>query len=195
MALALLLVVVVLVRATVKHRAAVSTRKLVVAPGTVLRAASRELSAVQAASQQDGWSGELAGRAAAALRLAGAVALARPVGQRPASRDATASEGQVAIRRGFRGKQIMLSAAITPHSVQRNGRRSGATGLWEGISQTLATFSAVRYSRNGAPDATALDTALAEGQDLIRRLRRHQLMRFGRTTPTAVETAKQTWAR
>lgn len=193
--LALLLIVVVLVRATVRHRVAISTRKLIVAPGTVLRAASRELSAVQAASQQTGWNGDLAGRAASALRLAGAVALARPVGQRPAARDATAGEGQVAIRRGFRGKQIMLSAAITPQEAQRNGGQSGVTALWEGISQTLATFSAVRYSRNGTPDGTALDAALAEGQDLIRRLRRYQLIRFGRATQTAVETAKQTWAR
>jgi hypothetical protein len=195
LALALLLIVVVLVRATVKQRAAAATRKLVVAPGTVLRAASRELSAVHAASQQDGWNGELAGRAAAALRLAGAVALARPVGQRPAARDAAAGEGQIAIRRGFRGKKIMLSASVTPHTVQRNGRRSGGAGLWEGISQTLATFSAVRYSRNGTPDGPALDAALAEGQDLVRRLRRYQLIRFGRATPTAAETAKQTWAR
>jgi hypothetical protein len=195
MALALLLVVVVLVRATVKHRAAVSTRKLVVAPGTVLRAASRELSAVQEASQREGWSGELAGRAASALRLAGAVALARPVGQRLAERDAAAGEGQIAIRRGFRGRKIMLSASVTPHTVQPNGSRSGAAGLWEAISQTLATFSALRYSRNGTPDGTALDAALAEGQDLIRRLRRYQLIRFGRGTPTAAETTKQTWAR
>ena len=194
LALAVLLVVLVVVRATVKHRAAASTRKFVVTPGTVLRAASRELSAVQEASQRDGWNGELAGRAASALRLAGAVALARPVGQRLAERDATAGEGQIAIRRGFRGKKTMLSASVTPHTVQRNGSR-GAAGLWEGISQTLATFSAVRYSRNGTPDGAALDAALAEGQDLIRRLRRYQLTRFGRAAPTATETAKQTWAR
>jgi hypothetical protein len=194
LALALLLIVMVLVRATVKHRAAASTRKLVVAPGTVLRAASRELSAVQAASQ-GGWNGELAGRAATALRLAGAVALSRTVSQRPAARDSTAGEGQIAIRRGFRGKKIMLSAAVTPHTVQRKGHRNGATGLWEGIRETLATFSVVRYSRNGTPDGTALDAALAEGQDLIKRLRWYQLTRFGRTTPAAAETAKQTWAR
>ena len=228
LALAVLLVVVVLVRAAVKQRAAAATRKLVVSPAAVLRAASRELAAVQGATQQDGWNGELAGRAASALRLAGAVALARPVSQRLAARDAIAGEGQLAIRRGLRGKKILLSASVTPNTnggPAKAGRYlNGASALWPGISQTLGTFSAVRYSRpstlrepqgrpepsrgttgsgrpepaegrNGAPDAAALDAALAEGQDLIRRLRRYQLIRFGRPVSTTTETSVQTWAR
>ena len=190
--LAVLLVVVALVRATVKRRTRTAARKLVVSPGTVLRAASRELSAVHAASQRDGWSGELAGRAAAALRLAGAVALSRPVGQRPVGRDVKATEGQIAIARGLRGRKIMVSAAVTPGTAVRNG---SATLLWDGISQTLAIFSAERYSRNGAPDGTALDAALAEGQDLVRRLRRYKLVRFGRSPSASAETTKQTWER
>ena len=205
LALAVLLVVVVLVRAAVKQRAAAATRKLVVSPAAVLRAASRELAAVHGATERDGWNGELAGRAAAALRLAGAVALARPVSQRLAARDATAGEGQVAIRRGLRGKKILLSASVTPNTSNRlrqgfggqdgERHRNGASALWPGISQTLATFSAVRYSRNGTPDSTALDAALAEGQDLIRRLRRYQLIRFGRPVSMTKETSIQTWAR
>jgi hypothetical protein len=194
LALALLLVVVVLVRATVKHRATAATRKLVVSPGSVLRAASRELSAVRAASERGGWNGDLAGRAAAAMRLAGAVALSKSVGQRPAVRGAAAGEGQIAIGHGLRGKQIMLSAAVTPGTVARNAT-SASSALWDGIGQTLAIFSAVRYSRNGTPDGTALDAALAEGQDQVRRLRRYQLTRFGRSTKAAGETAKQTWER
>src|SRR5207237_650000 len=93
-----------------------------------------------------------------------------------AARDAIAGEGQLAIRRGLRGKKILLSASVTPNTnggPAKAGRYlNGASALWPGISQTLGTFSAVRYSRNGAPDAAALDAALAEGQDLIRRLRR-----------------------
>src|SRR5204862_830073 len=78
LALALLLIVVVLVRATVSRRATSAVRVRTVSPAFVLRAASRELSAVKSAAQQDGWNPELAGRAATALRLAGAIALRKP---------------------------------------------------------------------------------------------------------------------
>src|SRR4051812_26259945 len=142
LALAVLLAIVVLVRGTVKRRAAAAVRTRVVSPALVLRAASRELSAVKSAAQRDGWSGDLAGRAATALRLAGAVALGKPVGQVESGRDVTPSEGQIALRSGWRGGKILLSSAVT--AATRNGRSSP---LWEGLGQTLGTFTAVRYSR------------------------------------------------
>jgi hypothetical protein len=157
----------------------------------VLRAASRELAAVKSATQQDGWSGDLAGRAAAALRLAGAVALGKSVSQREAERGVAATEGQIAVRRGLRGRKMVLSSAVTSGMVSSNG----PAAIWDGISQTLRTFTAIRYTRNGTPDATALDAALAEGQDLVRRLWRHQLVRLGKTKAHASESAKPTWAR
>ena len=88
----------------------------------------------------------------------------------------------------------MLSAAVTPGTVARHATPA-SSDLWDGIGHTLAIFSAVRYSRNGTPDGTALDAALAEGQDQVRRLRRYQLTRFGRSTKAPGETAKQTWER
>jgi hypothetical protein len=191
LALALLLLVVVTVRTTVKHRAASAVKKRAVSPTLVLRAASRELAAVKSAAQSDGWNGELAGRAAAALRLAGAIALRRPVSQREALRGAAPSEGQIAIRHGLRGRKIVLSSAVTSDAL--NG--PAANAIWSGISQTLGVFTAVRYSKNGTPDATALDTALAEGQDLVRRLRRNVLLRLTRSRSNIPEPAKPTWAR
>jgi hypothetical protein len=188
--LALLLIVVVLVRATVKRRATAAVRRRTVSPAFVLRAASRELSAVKSLSQQDGWSGDLAGRAATALRLAGAVALRRPVGEHDAVRGAAAAEGQIATRRGWQRKTIVLSSAVT--AAARNGASSP---IWDGISQTLGTFSSFRYSRAGVADGTALDAALAEGQDLVRRLWRRQLVRMGKQRPHASEHTKPTWAR
>jgi hypothetical protein len=188
--LALLLIAVVAVRATAKRRATAAVRKRTVSPAFVLRAASRELSAVKSAAAQDGWSGDLAGRAATALRLAGAIALRKPVGQYEAARATRAAEGQIAMRRGWRGRKIVLSSAVTAGS--RNG---AASPMWDGISQTLGTFSSLRYSRTGAADAVALDTALAEGQDLVRQLWRRQLFRRGKTAPHASEHTKPTWAR
>src|SRR6185436_11680939 len=92
--LSALVAVLLLVRTAVKRRTAVAVRQRVLSDGAVLRAASGELARVRKASEGDGWNGELAGRAAAALRLAGAVALNRPVGQREVPRNATPAEGQ-----------------------------------------------------------------------------------------------------
>ena len=86
--LAGLMAVMLVARAAVKRRRRRRRAQRTVSPVAVLGAASRELGAVQAASQRDGWSSDLAGRAAAALRLAGAVALSRPVSQKEVDRNA-----------------------------------------------------------------------------------------------------------
>jgi hypothetical protein len=196
--LAGLMALMLLARAAVKRRASVATRHRTVSPVTVLQAALRELSAVRGESQRDGWNGELAGRAAAAMRLAGAIALSRPVSQKEVDRHTPPSEGQIAAPPGLatlRGKTTMLSAAVTPDSAQSNGSTRAAE-LWRTVSQSLGAFTAARYTRNGAVDGTALDAALAEGEDAIKRLRVRQVLRFGRTKPhTEIAGARQTWAR
>jgi hypothetical protein len=191
LALALLLIVIVVVRTTIRRRVTAIARKRLLSPALVLRAASGELSSVKSAAQQDGWSSDTAGRAAAALRLAGAVALGSPVSQWEAGRGAVPGEGQIALRKGWRGRRIMLSSAVTPAASAHPD--SGA--IWAGISQTLGTFTAVRYSRDPKTDGTALDAALADGQDLVKRLWRHRLMRLGRAKSHASESTKPTWAR
>lgn len=189
-AVALLLIVVVFVRAAVTRRATSAVSTHTVSPVFVLRAASRELSSVKSSVREEGWSGDLAGRAASALRLAGAVALRKPVSQRLVARDVAASEGQIAMGRGWRAGKILLSSAVTAGTL--NG---AASPIWSSLSQTLGTFSSLRYSRAGTPDATTLDAALAEGQDLVKRLWRTQLFRMGKTAPLPSERTKPTWAR
>jgi hypothetical protein len=197
--LSALMAALVIARAAVKRRASVAARHRVLSPGAVLRAAGRELGAVRAASQREGWNGDLAGRAAAALRLAGAVALARPFSQKDVDRDTLRTEGQVPAAPSLRsliGKKMMLSAAVTPGTV--NGKPS-ASPAWDSLSQSLGAFSAARYSRpstNGEIDGVALDTALAAAQDSVRRLRFAQWRRFGRSRGASkVEATRQTWAR
>ncbi len=196
--LAALMAVLLLARAAVKRRAAVATRHRLVSPGGVLRAASRELGSIRSASRE-GWNSDLAGRAASALRLAGAVALSRPVGQKEVERDAPPSEGQIPAApslRGFRGKKLMLSASVTPGMAAANGKPAKSSPAWESLSRTLGVFTAARYSRTGEVDGTALDAALAEGQDSLRRLRLSQWRRFGRSRRQAEsEAARPTWAR
>lgn len=203
--LAGLMAVLVLARAAVRRRVSVASRHRTVSPGGVLRAASHEIGAVRAALGQDGWTRELAGRAASALRLAGAVALSRPVGQKEVERGAQPSEGQVPAVRGLpylrdlpyrKGRTMMLSAAVTPGTTALNGGSAGSLPVWEALRQPLGAFSAVRYSRNGDINGTALDAALAEGEHAVRRLRMLQWRRLGRSRRGAEsEGPRPIWAR
>jgi hypothetical protein len=165
----------------------------------VLRAASRELGAVRSASQSGGWTSELAGRAAGAIRLAGAVALSRPVSHSEVGRDTPPTEGQVVAAPGFgllRGRKTVMSASVTPDTTALHGASASAAELWRPLSQTLRAFSAARYSRDAGVDGTALDVALAEGQHAISRLRFAVWRRFGRPRRhTETASARQTWAR
>jgi hypothetical protein len=202
------MVVMLLARAAVRRRASTAARHRTVSSMTVLRSAIRELAAVRTESARAGWTGELAGRAAAAVRLAGAVALSRPVSQKEVDRETPPGEGQVAAPAGLatlRGKVTMLSAAVTPESAVSNGQSPGSTGgrvqgrdaeLWRSISQALGVFTAARYTRNGTLDGTALDSALAESEDAVKRLRVRQVLRFGRRKAQAESLGvRQTWAR
>ncbi|MCM3880233.1 MAG: hypothetical protein ND807_09005 [Vicinamibacterales bacterium] len=201
--LAGLVAILLLARAAVKRRASAMVKQRVVPAGAVLRAASGELARVRKASESDGWNSDLAGRAASALRLAGAVALNRSVSQREVGRGTTLGEGQLMIRRGLRGRRLAVSAGITPGTISVNGAApvgSRARTLWDGISQPLGIFTTVRYSRKGTIDGTSLDHALAEGQDAVKRLRVYQWQRIGRgrglTRRTPGEGGHiQTWAR
>jgi len=197
--LAGLMAVMLVARAAVRRRATTATRQRTLSAFAVVRAASRELGAVQSASQSGGWNGDLSGRAAAALRLAGAVALSRPVSHREVDRATPPTEGQVAAAPGLgtlRGKKVVLSASVTPDMTPLNGSSAASAELWRALSQPLAVFTAARYSRDGGIDSTALDAALSEGRDVVRRLRRSQWRRFGRTTSHAdTASARQTWAR
>ncbi len=192
-----LLLLGVVVRTALRRRAVSVAAPAVVSPALALRAASRELASVESVVRQDGWTGDLAGRAAAALRLAGAVALGQSIGHRLVGREEPVGEGQIAVPRGFGRKKLLLSAATTPArpAMGAAGSNGSHDPIWNGISRTLAALTATRYSRNGAPDAPALDNAVAEGRDLIARLRRQTLLRLRRRTAGAREQPRPTWER
>jgi hypothetical protein len=210
--LAGLLALMLAARAAVRRRATTAVRERAVSPFAVLRASMRELAAVRDGSRQEGWTSDLAGRAASAVRLAGAVALSRPVSQKQVDRTTPLGEGQVPAAPGFealRGKRTILSAAVTPAAASANGHSRNAE-LWQALSHSLEVFTAARYARppagpkngeaapggNGRLDGTALDAALAEGEDAIKRLRIRRILQFGRAKPHAgAGSARQTWAR
>ena len=135
------------------------------------------ISDVAADASRTGWSPDLARRAVAAMRIAGAVALDRPVAQNFVGPDAVEREGQVTVRKGWiRPRRVLLSASVTPKGIAShlgNGRalRANTRVRLESISDALGVFSTASYGRNGKPDSPALDAAVESSKDVIRGLR------------------------
>jgi hypothetical protein len=158
-----------------RNKRGVAVRKLPVP--SVLSGCLDTIKDVAADASRTGWSPDLARRAVAAMRIAGAVALDRPVAQDFVGRDAVEREGQVTVRKGWiRPRRVLLSASVTSKVIAGhlgNGHklRAGTRARLESISEALGVFSAASYGRNGNADAIALDAAIASSKDAIRGLR------------------------
>jgi hypothetical protein len=140
----------------------------------VLSGCLTALRAVKSEVQSGGWTPEAARQGLAALRVAGAEVLGRPVSQLVATRDAPVHEGQLAIPTGWlRRGRALVSAAVTPASLSASS--SGGASLHgrarATADQLSASLTAVAYGRGSAPDATELDAALERGVDAVRKLR------------------------
>ena len=176
-AFAAVLTIFALVRAIghFRSKSAVAVRKLPVP--SVLGGCLDAIREVADDASRTGWSPDLARRAVAAMRIAGAVALDRPVAQDFVGPDAVEHEGQVTVRKGWiRPRRVLLSASVTSKVIAGtlgNGRRlrpASRTRL-ESIAEALGVFSAASYGRNGKADASALDAAVESSKDAIRGLR------------------------
>lgn len=172
--------------------------------GAVLRGCLAEMRRVRAAVARDGWTPELVGRALTSLRIAGAIALGRPLSQTIADRRVSSREGQLALRKGLLGvKRALVSTPVTPDAIGRtlnNGQSYGASteAILVGIQQSLRGFGAARYGRNGHLDATALDAALETGTDAVRRLRIAKLWPIrtaGAVARSAADVRGMVWSR
>ena len=119
-------------------------------PRPILGAVARELSEVQAASR-GGWTPELAGRALAALRIAGTYATGRTVGQRPAKDDEMPLEGVVVVKTLGRGR-VFASGAATGESASLFNT--------SGLSDALRALTVARYGRVEKIDSNS-DEAVA----------------------------------
>jgi len=171
------MVMFLLVRATRQYRTSRVTAVRTLPAPSVLSGCLSALADVAGDAARQGWSPELSRRAAAALRVAGAVALGRPVAQEFAGPDAIERDGQIAIRSGWvRRRRVLLSASITSkviagHLGNGHRMRAGARTRLESMSDALAVLSVASYGRNGTLDAPALDSAVQSGADVIRGLR------------------------
>lgn len=141
----------------------------------ILSAVRAELSAVRRLAQ-DGWTGELAGRAFGALRVAGGYASSRRISQ-TASR-AESHDGQLTVRGGWLwSKRVLVSSAVTSailgdEAAAEHPSPSRRQRL-EALQAALSQLDAVRYGRESgaALDDAALNESLESGLALIRRLR------------------------
>jgi hypothetical protein len=166
-----------LVRATSELRA---KKKGIVKPlpaSSVLSASLATLARVKEDASQAGWTSELSRRAAAALRIAGAVALNRPVTQQFVGPDVAEREGQLTVYSGWpRRKRVLLSAATTSRTISlamNNGHSPSANTRANlvSISEALGVLSTAAYGRPTKEDTAALDSALAESTQAVRRIR------------------------
>ena len=109
-ALMILLVLVRLARGT-RRRVPAERRQL--DNWSLAGVATRELSAAQREREQDGWTPSAVDRALAAIRIAAACALGRPINQRQVDAGTATGEGLLLARGARRGKRRTLSAAVT----------------------------------------------------------------------------------
>ena len=83
-------------------------------PALAARRALAELVRVRGAAAGNGWTRDAAGRALAALRIASAVALGRPVTQSVLAAGEAPRDGQLGVRHGLLGRRTTaLSSAVT----------------------------------------------------------------------------------
>ena len=166
--------------------AAVTERRI--PPALAAHRAFEELTRVRRAAAGNGWTRDTAGRALTALRIAGAVALSRPVTQSAIAAGETPREGQLRVRHGLLGRRAAaLSSGLTAAAWSEPyrdgaGPPSGPAGRLAGaaaaadLHRAMTLLTTVRYGRDDAPtgpapEPGALTRALDAGIGRVARLR------------------------
>lgn len=210
-ALAALLALLAAVRLFARLRKPAAAVNRLVSDAAILRAAGRELSAVQRDREGAGWTVELAGRALTALRVAAAYALGRPVARTPVVSPPSSvvspavagnGDGVLTVRTGWlRRKQVAVSGAATTRSIASERARGLGTArraaLLESLDRALGQFTGAQYGRAETIDDAALDEALSSGRTAVRRVALEQtwvMRKFGPRQP-AREVEARAWSR
>ena len=188
--------------------AAVTERRI--PPALAAHRAFEELTRVRRAAAGNGWTRDTAGRALTALRIAGAVALSRPVTQSAIAAGETPREGQLRVRHGLLGRRTAalssgLTAAAWPEPYRDGaGPPSGPAGRLAGaaaaadLHRAMTLLTTVRYGRDDgptgpAPEPGALTRALDAGIGRVARLRWQALAPVRHANRWA-DAARRAWA-
>jgi hypothetical protein len=177
---AALMLLVALLRLARAYREEGAIGRRLLSDGAILRGVGRELGAVGGVAGREGWSHELVGRGLAALRIAGSIALARPVGQTVAGAGIDGYEGQLLMRGGWlRGKRVLVSGSATTEALGRamatGGRSAGHQQALGQLQNALARFTTAQFGRDEKLDDTALGESLTDGSRVVRRLKLENL--------------------
>jgi hypothetical protein len=202
-AAAALVIVMALVRFLRRHHQPGLIGRRIISDSAILGGVGRELSTVRRASQREGWTPELAGRALAAYRIAGSIALGRAVSQAPARGAATGHDGQLTMRGGFLwGKKVRVSGSATSEAVAAElgtGRGSSAhRSALEPLQTALGRFTTALFGREPKLEETALTESLSEAPGILRRLRLENLWlvkKLRSLTQSAGELGNRAWSR
>ena len=154
---------------------------------TVLGAVSRELDDVQRASR-GGWTPELAGRALAALRIAGTYAVGSTVGQRIPKPGEAPVDGELVVSGPLGRGRAFVSGSATSESV-------AVAGAPHGLSDAIRTLTAALYGRTETTGD--LDDAIAAAVRVTRQQRSaHSLpAEWGRNfSKSVVDLRRKVWA-
>jgi len=155
---------------------------------TILATAARELNDVQGASR-GGMSPELAGRALAALRIAGTYAIGRTVGQRPVAASDTPLEGELVVSGPFGRGRAFVSGAVTTETAAK-------AGAADGLADALKTLTVARYGRVETHTSNS-DDAIATAIRITRQQQSAHSMasEWGRNfSKSVVDLRKKVWA-
>ncbi len=156
------------------------TEQMRVGDRAVLACAARELTAVQRESEQVGWSEPLLGRGVAALRIAAAFALDRPVSQARTTATGVRGEGRLLMRRNRR--TVAISSSVTGEIMANELAGLPVTApaaqrqLLETMHATMEAFSKVLYGQRGDTLKTEpLEGTLASALGVVHTLRAERL--------------------
>ena len=147
-------------------------------PADMLHGCLREAVRIKSEVTRSGWTADLIGESLTVLRIAAAVALEKPVAQRMMDGNASAQDGQLAVRKGvLRTKRVLISAATTSTAVAARLAHGNNAEMdprvrisLDQLGDSLRELAAVRYSRGGELNAAALDASLDSAIDALRRL-------------------------
>ena len=149
------------------------------APSLVIRSVLSELTALQKAVLENGWSSDLISRNLTALRLASAVALTSPIAQTQVRSTQSHRDGQLKIESGlWRRKTTAVSSAITltalgeaVESRRQIGSNDPRFECLEILREALDTFTVVRYTTNDENPTGQMTAKLDRSITAIRPLR------------------------
>lgn len=196
-AVGVLMILLVLVRLARGSRSRTPADRRVLDTRSLAGVATRELAAVQREREQQGWTPAVIDQALAAIRIAAACALGRPVNQRNVDGTTQPGDGLLVARGARRGKRRTLSASVTAQeiadAITASPAGSPALAVLEPLRKGLATLGEVQYGRI-ATDESRLDEALTGAREAVGRVKSDHLwpkpwLRRWRAGDSALETS------